>query len=82
MSSTPLIASSKGAITLFCKSFRTGAIIGGTHHNGWRSNIGILFDGQTEQPDDTHNDNRNEMTADNTGRSIKVLKFMDDSSFV
>ena len=38
--------------------FRTGAIIGGTHHNGRRSNIGILLNGQAEQPDDTHYDNR------------------------
>ena len=40
------------------QSFRTGAIIGGTHHNGRRSNIGILLNGQAEQPDDTHYDNR------------------------
>ena len=38
--------------------FRTGAIIGGTHHNGRRSNIRILLNGQSEQPDDTHYDNR------------------------
>ena len=37
---------------------------------------GILFDGQSEQPDDTTTTIEIEITADRMGRSIKVLKFI------
>ncbi len=40
------------------QSLCAGTKITGTHHNGGRSNIGILFDGQREQSDDPDNDNR------------------------
>ena len=77
MSSTPLMASSNGAITLFCKGLRTGAdsklvhtmMVGGAMS-------GYCSTGKENNPMMPTTTIVMEMTADSTGRSIKVLGFV------